>query len=45
MVYRCAAKIDGVKVASPAILRGRYVILEFTQGDHIVGSLRKQVVD
>ena len=40
MVYRCASKIDGVKVASPAILRGRYVIPEFTQGDHIVVAVR-----
>lgn len=36
MVYRCTAKIDGVKVAGPAILRGRYVIPELTHADHIV---------
>ena len=48
MVYRCAAKIDGVKVAGPAILRGRYVIPELTQGDHIVvavGAGRLRVVE
>ena len=39
MIYRCASKIDGVEVASPAILRGRYVIPEFTQGDHIVVAI------
>ena len=39
MVYRCASKIDGVKVASPAILRGRYVIPEFTQADHVVMAI------
>lgn len=39
MVYRCASKIDGVKVASPAIQRGRYVIPEFTEADHIVVAI------
>jgi len=39
VVYRCASKIDGVKVASSAILRGRYVIRQFTQADHIVVAI------
>jgi hypothetical protein len=36
VVYRCTSKIDGVQVASPAILRGRNMIIKFTQGDHVV---------
>jgi len=39
VVYRCASKIDGVKVASPAILCGRYVIREFTKANHIVVAI------
>ena len=36
MVNRRAGKIDGIQVANAAILRGRYVALQFTQGDYVV---------
>lgn len=36
VVYHGASEIDGVEVAGPAILRGRYVVGEFPQADHIV---------
>lgn len=39
MGKRRAFKIDGVKVAGIAILRGRYVIAEFTQADHIIVAI------